>query len=261
MKEPLRILNIDDDEPARYVKSRILSQAGYEVVEARTGLEGLAIAREAQVHMALIDVKLPDLSGLDLCRLIKTDPRSRGIPVIQISAVFVSELDEMIGLAHGADMYLRYPLDPLVLTTVVETIAKLARAGSALLDYGARTESLVRQANLGIVQCDMAGRFMQANERFCRMLGLTFLDLKGKSIADVTHPEDRRTSAELFAHMARHGLTSFRLEKRHLRADGATVWTENFVSLIHTVDGQRLGAVNVVVDITGRKEPASPTRH
>ena len=261
MREPLRILNIDDDEAARYVKSRVLSQAGYEVVEAASALEGLAIVRDAGVHLALVDVKLPDLSGLDLCRLIKTDPKSRNIPVIQISAVFVSELDELIGLAHGADMYLRYPLDPLVLTTVVETIVKLLRASSAVLEQEERTRNLIRQSAVGIAQCDLAGRFVQVNERFCEMLGYSFLDLRDKTFLDLTHPEDRESSRQLFEQMSQHGLTSYRVEKRYVHENGSIVHADNFASLINTVDGQRLGAIHVILDVTQRKVPRNSTRH
>jgi len=261
MREPLRILNIDDDEAARYVKSRVLTQAGYEVIEAANAVDGLAIVRNDQVHLALVDVKLPDISGLDLCRLIKTDPKSRSIPVIQISAVFVSELDELIGLAHGADMYLRYPLDPLVLTTVVETIVKLLRANSAVLEQEERTRNLIRQATVGIAQCDLAGRFVQVNERFCQMIGYSFLDLRDKTFLDVTHPEDRDASRQLFEQMARHGLTSYRVEKRFVHENGSVVHVDNFSSLINTVDGQRLGAIHVILDVTDRKVPRSSTRH
>ena len=261
MREPLRILNIDDDEAARYVKTRVLSQAGYEVIEAANALDGLAIARDAQVHLALVDVKLPDISGLDLCRLIKTDPKSRNIPVIQISAVFVSELDELIGLAHGADVYLRYPLDPLVLTTVVETIVKLLRANSAVLGQDERTRNLVRNATLAIAQCDLAGRFLQVNERFCQMLGYSFLDLRNKTFLDLTHADDREASRQLFEQMARHGLSSYRVEKRFVHENGTVVHVDNFTSLIHAVDGQRLGAIHVLLDVTDRKVPRSSTRH
>ena len=261
MREPLRILNVDDDDAARYVKSRVLSQAGYEVVEAANAVDGLAIVRAEQVHLALVDVKLPDISGLDLCRLIKTDPKSRNIPVIQISAVFVSELDELVGLAHGADMYLRYPLDPLVLTTVVETIVKLLRANSAVLGQEERTRNLIKQSTVGIAQCDLTGKFMQVNERFCQMLGYAFLDLRNRTFLDLTHPDDREASRQLFEQMARHGLTSYRVEKRFIRQDGGTVHVDNFSSLIHTVDGQRLGAIHVLLDVTDRKVPRSSTRH
>ena len=261
MRDPLRILNIDDDEAARYVKSRVLSQAGYEVVEAASAVEGLAIVRDSDVHLALVDVKLPDISGLDLCRLIKTDPKSRNIPVIQISAVFVSELDELIGLAHGADMYLRYPLDPLVLTTVVETIVKLLRANSAVLTQQDRTRDLLRQSTVSIAQCDLSGRFLQVNERFCQMLGYSFLDLRGRTFLDLTHPDDREASRQLFEQMARHGLTSYRVEKRFLHENGGVVHVDSFSSLIHTVDGQRLGVIHVILDVTDRKVPRSSTRH
>jgi PAS domain S-box-containing protein len=77
----------------------------------------------------------------------------------------------------------------------------------------------------------------------------------------VTHPEDRAASGQLFEQMARHGLTSYRVEKRFVHENGSVMHADNFSSLIHTVDGQRLGAIHVVLDITDRKVPRSSTRH
>jgi len=65
------ILNVDDNEASRYIKSRLLRQGGYEVVEARTGVEALEKAKYDKPDLMLLDVKLPDVSGLDVCRLIK----------------------------------------------------------------------------------------------------------------------------------------------------------------------------------------------
>jgi signal transduction histidine kinase len=131
---PLRILNVDDDDAARYAKTRMLRAAGFHVLEAATGTEALEILHRARPHLAVLDVKLPDISGFELCRRIKSDPSISSTPVIQISAVYLSDMDEAMGLAHGADIYLRFPIDPLVLTTVVETVAKLGRVRESILD-------------------------------------------------------------------------------------------------------------------------------
>jgi PAS domain S-box-containing protein len=148
-----------------------------------------------------------------------------------------------------------------VLTTVVETIVKLLRGNSAVMDQEQRTRNLIRQSTVGIAQCDLAGRFVQVNERFCQMLGYSFLDLRNKTFLELTHPEDREASRQLFEQMARHGLTSYRVEKRYVHENGAVMHADNFTSLINTVDGQRLGAIHVILDITDRKVPRSTTRH
>jgi signal transduction histidine kinase len=134
MVPPLRVLNVDDDDAARYTKSRMLRAAGFDVLDASSGSEALEILFRARPHLVVLDVKLPDIDGFELCRRIKSDPRVSNTPLIQISAVYVSDMDEAIGLAHGADIYLRFPIDPLVLTTVVETVAKLGRVRETILD-------------------------------------------------------------------------------------------------------------------------------
>ena len=68
------ILNVDDDEAGRYAKSRILKRAGYEVVEAGTGADALRLVNESTPQLVLLDVKLPDINGMDVCRKIKEDP-------------------------------------------------------------------------------------------------------------------------------------------------------------------------------------------
>lgn len=134
MALPLRVLNVDDDDSARYTKSRMLRAAGFEVIDASSGIEALEILHRSRPHLAVLDVKLPDISGFELCRRIKSDPSISSTPVIQISAVYLSDMDEAMGLAHGADIYLRFPIDALVLTTVVETVAKLGRVRESILD-------------------------------------------------------------------------------------------------------------------------------
>ena len=113
--ERRQILIVDDYPGARYLRSRILSDGGYEVLEAGTGAEALAIARTLKPSLILLDVNLPDISGLEVCELLKKDPDTAAIPVIQITGAWLTEEDRRRGLGSGADAYLIEPVDDVTL--------------------------------------------------------------------------------------------------------------------------------------------------
>ena len=71
------ILNVDDDAANLYAKSRILKRAGYQVIEAGMGIDALRLVKESKPQLVLLDVKLPDINGRDVCRQIKEDPLTR----------------------------------------------------------------------------------------------------------------------------------------------------------------------------------------
>ena len=119
------ILNVDDDAASRYAKSRILKRAGYEVIEAGTGLDALRLIKEAHPQLVLLDVKLPDITGLDVCRTIKQDPQSAHIMVLQVSASYVTTPDRVLGLECGADSYLTEPIEVTELLATVNALLRL----------------------------------------------------------------------------------------------------------------------------------------
>ena len=127
---PATLLLVDDDEAKRYVLGTWLRRAGHTVMEVGTGHEALAAA--ATADLVLLDVNLPDMSGFDVCRQIKTDPRTAAIPVIQVSATAVEVADRAHGLTQGADAYLVEPTEPEEL---------LATVTAALRYYRARTRA------------------------------------------------------------------------------------------------------------------------
>jgi len=113
--ERRQILIVDDYPGARYLRSRILSEGGYEVLEAGTGAEALALARALKPSLILLDVNLPDISGFEVCEQLKRDPTTAAIPVIQITGAWLSEDDRRRGLGSGADAYLVEPVDDVTL--------------------------------------------------------------------------------------------------------------------------------------------------
>lgn len=119
------ILNVDDDDANRYAKSRILKRAGYQIVEAGSGMEALRLVKESEPELVLLDVKLPDINGLDVCRRIKEDPLSSHIMVLQISASYITTPDRVLGLECGADTYLTEPVESTELLATVKALLRL----------------------------------------------------------------------------------------------------------------------------------------
>ena len=126
MEERRQILIVDDYPGARYLRSRILSEAGYEVIEASTGTEALKLAQTLRPALILLDVNLPDISGFEVCEQLKQDPATAHIPVVQITGAWLSEDARQQGMASGANAYLVEPVDDVtLLRSVVMLIESL----------------------------------------------------------------------------------------------------------------------------------------
>ena len=121
-----RILLVDDDEAKRYLTGTWLRRAGHTVIEAGTGGEALDLV--GSVELVLLDVNLPDMSGHEVCKLIKGDPATAATPVVQISATAVQVSDRALGLTQGADAYLTDPNEPDELLAVVLAALRYSRA-------------------------------------------------------------------------------------------------------------------------------------
>jgi two-component system phosphate regulon response regulator PhoB len=103
-----RILVIEDEGDIRQVLEYNLRQAGYDVTGVERGNAGLALARERPPDLVVLDLMLPDIPGLDVCRAMKADARLRKVAVIMLTAKG-SEIDRIVGLELGADDYVTKP--------------------------------------------------------------------------------------------------------------------------------------------------------
>jgi DNA-binding response OmpR family regulator/nitrogen-specific signal transduction histidine kinase len=132
MTEPAQelVLNVDDQEPERYIKSRDLRAGGLTVVEAATGAEALRMIEELKPAVVLLDVKLPDISGHDVCRFIKE--KWPQVIVLMTSATFTTSGDRTIGLDSGADSYLVQPAEPFELVAAVNALLRIRRSEDQL---------------------------------------------------------------------------------------------------------------------------------
>jgi two-component system sensor kinase FixL len=113
--------------------------------------------------------------------------------------------------------------------------------------------AITNQLVVGIVQADLSGRIVFANERYCEIIGYPFEELVGKNWQDLTHPGDLAHNVEVFEGM-KHGGKPYTIEKRYLRKDGEPVWVEIGASLLRNRQNEVLGGIGIVVDITERKK-------
>ncbi|HWI83000.1 response regulator transcription factor [Ramlibacter sp.] len=103
------VLVVDDLSAARYATARALRAAGFNTVEARSGAAALELAGYASA--VVLDVHLPDLHGLEVCRLLRSKPATAALPIVNVSSVYVAEADQAAGKHAGADAYFVAPVD------------------------------------------------------------------------------------------------------------------------------------------------------
>lgn len=127
-----RLLNVDDYVPARYARTKILTQAGFEVFEAGTGADALRIIADQSPELVLLDINLPDMTGFEVCRRIREDPNTAAVAVLQMSASSVEGHHWVEGLESGADTFLIEPVDPGVLVATVKALLRVRRAEEEL---------------------------------------------------------------------------------------------------------------------------------
>jgi two-component system, sensor histidine kinase and response regulator len=126
------IINVDDYGPGRYARTKVLAQAGFRVQEAATGEDALRLAFELKPELVVLDINLPDVSGLEVCRRLKNDPLTSSIIILHLTASSTSARDMVNGLDGGADSYLTEPVDPAVLVATIRALLRARQAEEAL---------------------------------------------------------------------------------------------------------------------------------
>jgi len=144
---PKRVLVVEDDPSIRDTLAFNLKKEGYVVTVAQDGVEALAKAREVQPDLVLLDLMLPELSGLEVCRVLRQE---RDVPIIMLTAK-ESELDKVVGLQLGADDYITKPFSLRELFARMTAVLRRTEQSPQ-----ARTER--EEDRAGRLRIDRAGR-------------------------------------------------------------------------------------------------------
>lgn len=118
-----KILIIDDELSIRELIKFNLEKSGYKTVEAADGNEGIRMVKNEQPDLLILDLMLPGIDGLEVCRLLKSNKETAGIPIIMLTARN-EEFDKVIGLELGADDYLTKPFSPRELMARIKAVLR-----------------------------------------------------------------------------------------------------------------------------------------
>jgi len=123
-----KILIVDDEPDALELISYNLKAAGFDVVTAADGEEALKKARAAQPALVVLDVMLPEVDGLEVCKILRREPATATVPVIMLTAK-AAEIDRVLGLELGADDYVTKPFSPRELVLRVKALLRRRAPG------------------------------------------------------------------------------------------------------------------------------------
>jgi PAS domain S-box-containing protein len=172
------ILVVDDNPAGRYATSRVLRAAGFKVLEAATGNDGVKLA--PRTDLIVLDVNLPDISGFEVCRQIRAFNGTARMPVIHLSATFVKDTDKVLGLEAGADGYLTHPVEPPVLVATVNAFLRARRAEDEMRQSEAKFKAIFDQAPSGILLVSNDLVYLEANPAMCAILRRPREDIIGR---------------------------------------------------------------------------------
>lgn len=165
------VLIVDDNDAGRYAICRALQLAGFPTKEAATGNEALLCISESTPEIVLLDVSLPDINGIEICRRIKNDPQTRSIPVLMMSATHIRNKDRVKGLEGGADAYLTGPLEPEVLIATMNALLRAKIAEEALQNSALQWQTTFDAISDGVALVDRDGKIKQCNISMEKLFG------------------------------------------------------------------------------------------
>ena len=176
----MKILIVDDEVKIIRGIRKYLESSGFSVIEAYDGLSGLSMARREKPDLIVLDLMLPEMDGLDVCRKIRQDSN---VPIIMLTAR-VEESDKLIGLELGADDYVTKPFSPRELVARVRAVLRRSsnevnsrgevyRFGNVVFDTQAHLLTVKgKEETLTPIEYDLLHHFIQHRNKACSRLQL-----------------------------------------------------------------------------------------
>ena len=219
-----RVLLVDDEPRIRAAVMELIGQPDREVRECGTGLEALQILSDGQIDLALLDIRLPDMTGLDILERVRR--AGSDVRVIIVSAD--DQVDSAIAaLRLGAYEYVRKPFEPAALRRTVDNALeklRLERENEGIRGRLEQSERLHRylidQSPDLIYTLDQAGRFSFVNQRFTRLLGFAREELIGAHYSSIVYREDVKRAEYAFNERRTGQRASTNVELRIKRKSG-----------------------------------------
>jgi PAS domain S-box-containing protein/putative nucleotidyltransferase with HDIG domain len=264
------LLAVDDRPDNLFVLEQVVKAylPEIEMITAESAEAGLALAAAAAIDGALIDVQMPGLNGIEMCRRLKADPRTAPIHVILVTAHGATSALKAQGMEAGADDFITKPIDNAELAAKLRVMLRLRAAEDALRrerdhleeavqertqalrDAENRYRTLFQTAGDAIFINDLDGGLLEVNDEACRLLGYTREDLLDLTVGDLTTPEYAARRTKLLKQLQAAGHLVFETEL--VTRDGRIIPAECSSRLLD-LQG-RPTVLSLVRDITDRKQ-------
>jgi diguanylate cyclase (GGDEF)-like protein/PAS domain S-box-containing protein len=251
---PFRILIVDDNEMNRDMLARRLERKGYVVREAAGAQSLLERIEEEPVDLVLLDIEMPDVSGLDALRKLRERYAPMELPIIMVTAKDQSA-DIVTALDLGANDYLTKPIDFPVALARIRTQVSCKRAEEALRESEERYALAARGANDGLWDWNLLDNVMYLSPRWKVMLGYKEAEIgnRPEDWLDRIHIADRdRVKNEIAAHQ-RGQTPHFESENRVQHKDGSFRWMLSRGLAVRDASGKALRMAGSQTDITEGK--------
>ncbi|MGE5430775.1 MAG: ATP-binding protein [Syntrophomonadaceae bacterium] len=247
-KKPAKCVTlvVDDNPVGLYATSRTLGAEGFDIITASTGQEALAKAKE-KPDVIVLDVKLPDISGFEVCRILKSDPETSAIPVIHLSATYLDNESRVQGLNMGADAYLTHPVEPRVLAATINAMLRIRQAETSLKEAAAKWQTTFDAINDGVCILHPDFKIDQCNKAFETIIGKKQEEILNRSLCEVCK-DLCSFNEKYFTHKI---LSSDEIKNEEILVNES--WYLVSTDLIPGVDGNFSGAVFKMTDITPAK--------
>ena len=264
------ILLVDDEIPNLKLLVEFLGQAGYRVRPTEKPQLAIDSALAKPPALILLDVKMPEMNGFEVCRHLKQDKRTRGVPIIFISALQDVQ-DRVLGFEAGGVDFITKPFHKKEVLARVRTHMDLhnmqlhlekmvAERTEAVFESEQRFRATFEQAAVGIAHISTEGRFLRINDKFCDIVGYTEDEMLSMTFHVITHPDDLDSDLEYIRQVLNGEIETYTMDKRYYRKDGSTVWVNLTVSLLFSRGGLPKYFVAVAKDISARKQAEEALR-
>ena len=258
MSRPLRVLVVEDSEDDALLMELELRRGGFAPVTRRVDTAAaLMAALDAQVwDVVLSDYRMPQLDGMEALKLVQA--RGGDLPFILISGA-IGEDTAVAAMKAGAHDYLLKGqltrLAPAVERELREAEVRRhhRQAAAELRENEERFRAAFENGAVAMALAAPDHRLAKVNAAFCELLGFSEAQLVGRSILEITHPDDLSASRDSLAVVVGGERVSYRLEKRYLHRDGTVVWGDVSAAAVRDDQGRLLYLVTHIQDITERK--------
>ncbi|MCK9386884.1 MAG: EAL domain-containing protein [Sulfuritalea sp.] len=270
MTENVALLLVDDRPENLVALEAVLGNQGLDLVKVSSGNDALRHTLKQDFALVLLDVQMPGMDGFETAELMRSNPKTRHLPIIFVTAGMKDIQLQFKGYELGAVDYLIKPFEPHILQSKVKVFCELYRQRRQLESNQLVLESKIRErvaelkeseerfrmlathAPVGIYQIDTQGNCLFVNRRWCEIAGLSTDEAVGQEWTRTIHPDDKDAVASIWR-QARSPEGEWSMDYRFLRPDGKIVWVHGNAVALCNEKGEITGYLGNNLEITVRK--------